>query len=334
MRRAAGRPVAAIDPGRRMALCGRVLTRKRGAPRNCGYMNAADETYFQRLLGQFAPSIAGLPDKPEETPEGTLRALWLTAAGVPCSIEAAADVDLPALDAAGRAALDGLMARRIAGTPLAHLTGRQRFMGLELLASADALVPRAETNLLGQLALGKIEGVPAARVIDLCTGSGNLAVALAQLAPDCTVAAADLSREAVMLARRNAVLTGVEDRVTFHVGDLFDALPRDGSAGRADLIVCNPPYISSAKVETMPDEISRFEPRLAFDGGAFGLTIVSRLLKDAPAFLKPGAWLCFEIGKGQGPYWQKALGRMASYGAVEAAADADGDIRALAARAV
>ncbi len=296
-------------------------------------MNAADE-FFQRLLGPLASSIAGLTDDPEETPEGTLRALWLTAAGAPSSLEAAAAAELPALDAAGRAALDDLVARRIAGAPLAHLTGRQRFMGFDLLASPDALVPRAETQMLGRLALGKLDGVPQARVIDLCTGSGNLAVALARLAPDCTVAAADLSPDAVTLARRNAALTGVEDRVTFHVGDLFDALPQDGSAGRADLIVCNPPYISSAKVETMPDKIARFEPRLAFDGGAFGLSIVSRLLKDAPAFLKPGGWLCFEIGKGQGPYWQKTLGRMAAYGALDATADGDGDIRALAARAV
>ena len=84
----------------------------------------------------------------------------------------------------------------------------------------------------------------------------------------------------------------------------------------------------------MPEAIARFEPRLAFDGGTFGLSIVGRLTKEAPDFLKPGGWLCFEIGKGQGPYWQKTLGRMSAYRALETVADADGDIRALAAEAL
>jgi release factor glutamine methyltransferase len=286
---------------------------------------------FPVLLNRIAASFARLPDKPEETPEGTVKALWLAAAGAPCSIEAAEAATLPALDAAGMATLETLVERRVAGVPLAHLTGWQRFLGLELLAGPDALVPRKETELLGGLALARLAGISAPRVIDVCTGSGNLAVALAVQAPGAIIDAADLSGEAVALARRNGALHGVAGRVTFHEGDLFDALPR-ALLGTADLVVCNPPYISSAKVEAMPEEISKYEPRMAFDGGAFGLSLVGRLIKEAPGFLKPGGWLCFEIGKGQGPYWLKTLGRTAAYGAIETAADADGDVRALAAR--
>ena len=287
---------------------------------------------FDRLVRRVAASFAGLPDKPEETPAGTVSALWLAAAGMPCSVEAAAERPLPSLDDAHMAALEALVERRVSGQPLAHLTGRQRFMGLDFIAGPDALVPRKETELLGGLALARLAGIAAPRVIDLCTGSGNLAVAVAAKTPGAVVDAADLSAEAVAMARRNAALHGVDGRVRFHVGDLFDALPRAALAGAADLVVCNPPYISSAKVEGMPEEISRYEPRMAFDGGTFGLSIVGRLIKEAPLFLKRGGWLCFEIGKGQGPYWLKALGRMTIYGAIETADDADGDVRALAAK--
>lgn len=290
---------------------------------------------LQALSDRLAASFAALADKPEETPEGTARALWLAAAGLPVSVEAAAAAALPSLDADQSSALEALVARRLGGEPLAHITGRQRFMGLDFLAGPEALVPRKETELLGRLALGKLQaagGAPLA--IDVCTGSGNLAVALAVLVPGSAIHAADLSPEAVALARRNAALHGVADRVCFADGDLFAPLPREALARAADLVVCNPPYISSAKVETMPDEIARFEPRLAFDGGAFGLSIVGRLTKEAADFLKPGGWFCFEIGKGQGPYWQKALGRMSAYRALESVADADGDVRALAAQAV
>ncbi|BCW90755.1 Release factor glutamine methyltransferase [Alphaproteobacteria bacterium SO-S41] len=287
---------------------------------------------FETALREIGASFARQPDKPEETPEGTVKALWLAAAGTPLSVEAASEVALPLLDETQAMMLNELVIRRIAGLPLAHLTGRQRFMGLDFIAGPDALVPRKETELLGGLALARLAGIAGPRAIDVCTGSGNLAVALAATTPGAVVDAADLSAEAVAMARRNAALHGVEGRVTFHVGDLFDALPRAALAGAADLVVCNPPYISSAKVEGMPEEISKYEPRMAFDGGTFGLSIVGRLIKEAPLFLKRGGWLCFEIGKGQGPYWLKALGRMTIYGAVETAADADGDVRALAAR--
>ena len=99
-----------------------------------------------------------------------------------------------------------------------------------------------------------------------------------------------------------------------------------------DLIVCNPPYISSAKVASMPLEISAFEPALAFDAGAFGLNVLGRLIKEAPRYLKPASWLCFEVGAGQGQYLATSMERMREYTLVRKVPDSKGEVRALAAR--
>lgn len=283
---------------------------------------------FTSRLARFK-DLAILPDKPEETAEGTLRALWLAAAGTPVSIEAAAERDLPGMTGDQSSLLDAMIARRLEGVPLAHLTGRQRFMGVELLAGPEALVPRKETELLGRTALAKLPA-GATRIVDVCTGSGNLAIALASARPEVSVFAADLSVAAVTLARRNAVFAGVAGRVHFGEGDLFGGLAAE--AKPADLLVCNPPYISTAKVDAMAEEISAHEPRLAFDGGGFGLGVVARLIAEAPEWLKPGAWLCFEIGKGQGTFLQRSLTKAGAYDAIEPVADVAGEIRVLAAR--
>ena len=174
---------------------------------------------FLNRCAALAPRLQTLPDKPEETVEATLRTLWHLAGGQALSVEAAARVALTPLDATGEARLDALIDQRLAGTPLAHLSGRQHFMGLEMLASKDALIPRAETELLGRGALKVLRELAAAAgpggvtVLDVCTGSGNLALALAHHEPKARVFAADLSAEAVALAQRNAVHLGLASRV-------------------------------------------------------------------------------------------------------------------------
>lgn len=293
-------------------------------------MNLPD--LYQALYSDFASSLKVLPDKPEETAASALRALWYTAAGEPRSAEAAT-LPLPALEGAAEAKLLTLIRERLAGVPLAHLTRRQHFMGLEFITGPAALVPRKETELLASVAHSKLgEAGAAPLAIDVCTGSGNIAVSLAHLHPRATVYASDLSEDAVALARLNAELNRVQDRVIFSAGDLFANLPRETLAGKADVVVCNPPYISSAKVVGMAAEISQFEPRLAFDGGAFGLTIVTRLMREAPEFMKPGGWLCFEIGKGQGKFLANSLSKVGCYDSIDPATDTSGEIRVLAAR--
>lgn len=286
---------------------------------------------FQRHLARLAAEGVILPDHPEETHESTLRALWSVAAGTPLSVVAAAELALGTLTETGERLLGSLVERRIAGSPLGHLTGRQSFMGVELLAGPEALVPRVETEILGRTALDLVRATEASVVVDLCTGAGNLAAAVAVAAPGVTIHAADLSPAAVGLARANMVFAGVDDRVQVHAGDLFDALPAELRGG-VDVLICNPPYISSAKVGEMAAEIADHEPRMAFDGGSLGLSIVSRLVQEAPDWLRPGGWLCFEIGLGQGPYWRKRIARFPGWAAVEPVEDDEGNIRVLTVR--
>lgn len=209
-------------------------------------------------------------------------------------------------------------------------------MGVELLAAPGALIPRKETEVVGRLALEHLRRlagtVPAPLVLDACTGSGNLAIALASHVPQAQAWGADLSEDAVALARENARRLGLEARVRFVAGDLLAPFEAAGLAGRADLLVCNPPYISSAKVDTMPGEIIGHEPRLAFDGGPLGIRILQRLIEAAPRFVRPGGVLAFEVGLGQGRGVRKRLEQNAAYSAIEEAADAAGNVRALAAR--
>jgi release factor glutamine methyltransferase len=243
---------------------------------------------------------------------------------------------LPALDAAGESRVRDLVRRRLEGTPLAHLTGRQRFMGLEMIASPEALIPREETQLLGEAALAALRAAADARgealALDACTGSGNLAAALAFHEPRARVWAADLSPEAVALAGRNAQSLGLAGRLTAVAGDLLAPFDTDEFRGRVDVITCNPPYISSAKVDQMAPEIRGHEPRLAFDGGPFGIRILARLVEAAPALLREGGVLAFEVGLGQGPGLRRRLERQGRYDAVEEIADAAGETRALLAR--
>jgi release factor glutamine methyltransferase len=288
---------------------------------------------FQRRCDELAARLQTLPDKPQETAAATLKVLWHLAVGRPMSIEAADEASLPELDAPAEARLVELTTQRLSGTPLAHLSGRQRFMGLEMLAGPDALIPRRETELLGLAALELLRemarGSDELRVIDVCTGSGNLALALAHHEPRARVFAADLSEQAVALAARNAEHLGLSPRVQWRSGDLLEPFNEPAFREAVDLLVCNPPYISSQKVDTMASEISGFEPRLAFDGGPLGVRILQRLIREAPRYLKPGAWLAFEVGHGQGPAVLKRLQAGGAYAQTRSVADAQGEIRVL-----
>jgi release factor glutamine methyltransferase len=220
--------------------------------------------------------------------------------------------------------------------PLAHLTERQTFLGLEFLAGPDALIPRKETEILGRAALAKIGCMAKKRgplmVIDVCTGSGNLALAYAYYEPQARVYASDLSPEAVRLARKNCEFMGLNERVAVEIGDLLEPFEAPTYLGKCDFLSCNPPYISAAKVKEMHPEISRHEPEAAFNGGAYGVSILMKLLKNAPRFLRPGGWLGFEVGHGQGPGLARQLERNPGFAAVETYADAAGEIRAILAK--
>ena len=299
-------------------------------------MDTRTSDLFQEFSAQLIAGLNALPDKPEETPDGTLRALWHLAAGTPLSIQTACEATLPTLDEEAMIRLTNLITRRMAGVPLAHLTGRQRFMGLELLAGKEALIPRKETELLGRAALDALQGLAQHRdevtVVDVCTGSGNLALGLAYFEPKARVFASDLSGEAVVLARRNVQHLGLSDRVEVREGDLLAPFDEPVFHGNVDLLVCNPPYISSKKVDTMPNEIIEFEPRLAFDGGPLGIKILQRLIREAPRFLHKGGSLAFEVGLGQGPAIIQRLNHARSFTEIRPIVDDTGEVRAIVAR--
>jgi release factor glutamine methyltransferase len=209
-------------------------------------------------------------------------------------------------------------------------------MGLELLAGSDALVPRVETEILARTATDIADKVrtevAAPRFLDACTGSGNIALVLAKQVPAAVVGGCDLSEAAVALARKNAAHLRLGGQIEFRIGDLLAPFRDSAWTGKIDLITCNPPYISSAKVSGMASEISNHEPSMAFDGGPFGVSILMRLLQEASEMLKAGGWLAFEVGLGQGPAMEKRLKSSGRFRNIEPKRDGDGQIRAICAQ--
>ena len=297
-------------------------------------MDKAD--LYRKISADLEENIHFLEDKPEETVDSTIRALWLMASGIPVSAEGAVKRSLPDLSADQTRKLHQLVELRLSHTPLAHITGRQSFMGIELLADKRALIPRKETEILGWKALELASAITASggkiKIIDVCCGSGNLGLALAAHNQDCTVYSADLSDEAVGLTVENIAFLDLSERVSARKSDLLDSFKTPEFLGKIDLIVCNPPYILSSNVPKMNAEISSHEPVLAFDGGMLGIKIIKRLISDSPGYLSPEGWLVFEVGAGQGDFILKLCEKSDSYRNIQPVSDRAGKIRVIAAQ--
>ena len=224
--------------------------------------------------------------------------------------------------------------RRAAGAPLAYVIGKEIFMGVELIVGEGALAPREETELLGNTALAALRssGSAAPRVIDMCCGSGNLACAIAHHLPTARVWASDLTDGCIAVTRRNVEHVGVSDRVVVAQGDLFAGLAGFGLEGSIDAVVCNPPYISQGKLATDRAVLLEHEPREAFDGGPYGLSIQQRVVKEALPFLRPGGILLFEIGLGQERQVKMLFDRIKLYEDIRLIANAAGEVRVLSGR--
>ena len=293
---------------------------------------------FDQQLLRLQEALETLADKPEENPENTLRALWCNAGGDPKSVELAECSELCVLDDSQVSFLQILVGERLKGVPLAHITKRQQFMGIELIAGDGALVPRKETEILARCALRKLKDIRSTDnnicVIDVCTGAGNLPVTFALSDTATKIYSADLSTSAVELARKNVAFHSLESCVEVREGDLLEPFESVEFFGQVDLLTCNPPYISSAKVPEMHQEISEHEPSLAFDGGPFGIKIIQKLIKESPKYLKQGGWLAFEVGEGQAPMIAKRLLNDKNYCDVETSADAAGVDRVIMAKRI
>lgn len=193
-----------------------------------------------------------------------------------------------------------VLQRRLAGEPLGYILRSARFMGVDLEVSPGALVPRAESEILGRWAVNFLQqqrGSTRPRVLDMCCGAGNLACAIASHVPEAQVWASDLTDATVAQARRNVERLALTERVTVVQGDLFSPLSQVQE--HFDLIVANPPYISSGRLQSTSQHLLDHEPREAFDAGPYGLAIHQRLIKEGVAFVRIDGKLAFEFGLGQ-----------------------------------
>jgi release factor glutamine methyltransferase len=287
------------------------------------------------LVQQLRNSWVAQPDKPEETPESTLRALYFAAVEMPLSVRKAMNMPLPDLDQAASKRLASLVELRCSGIPLAHITKRQQFMGIEMLAGPEALIPRMETELLGSETLSIVRSLQKAgrsvTIMDICTGAGNIVLGVMAHEPQCKAYGSDLSSEALELAKKNAEYLGLKEKVDFRKGNLFEPFDSEDFWGRADIISCNPPYISSNNVTKLDAEISQHEPHMAFDGGPYGINLLMRLIREAPRFLKPESYLCIEVGVGQGELVTRLLHKLNQYRKIRPVVDDANEVRVLVA---
>lgn len=212
-----------------------------------------------------------------------------------------------------------LLKRRSEREPLQYIVGSTEFAGVTLKVDRRALIPRPETELVVEAVRG-LCAVPPASILDLGTGSGALALALAKQFPEARVTAVDVSAEALALARENATSLGLDGRVTFIESNWFSLVAPDA---KFDLIVANPPYLSDAEVKETAPEVRGFEPHGALSSGATGLEALAIIIRDARARLAPGAWLICETGIAQHAALLEQM-RAAGYAAVESRKDLTG----------
>jgi release factor glutamine methyltransferase len=236
-------------------------------------------------------------------------------------LDAARELERATLDA-----YKALHVRRRRGEPVAYLRGEREFYGRRFVVDRRVLVPRPETELLVEVALARTRALSlCARVLDVCTGSGCVAVTLKKERPTTLVMASDVSEEALAVARDNCTRLGA--LVGLVRSDLFRGL----SGARFDLVTANPPYLSDADMRALPPDVRDFEPAVALAAGPDGLALVRRIVCEAPALLAPGGVLALEIGAGQAPA-VRALFEGAGFVEVAVERDYGGHERVVSAR--
>ena len=196
-------------------------------------------------------------------------------------------------------AMESAVQRVLDGEPLAYVLGEWSFYGMTLYVDKNVLIPRDDTCAVTQLAIKRglfLDQDP--RVLDLCTGSGCIGLAIANRVKDARVTLADVSRDALAIAKKNIARMKLSARVSCVQADALK--PADSFLGKFDLIVSNPPYVTTAEMEALPDSVKDYEPHLALHGGEDGLDFYRAIVKNYTPALKPGGYICFEFGMGQG----------------------------------
>jgi release factor glutamine methyltransferase len=201
-----------------------------------------------------------------------------------------------------RETLEKMIQRRISGEPLQYILEKQEFWSIDLKVDPRVLIPRPETEFLVEQSLlilseNSFGGVPS--ILEIGTGSGAIAIALAKEVKDIFLIATDISRDALVLARENAKSAGIQDRIKFVNGDLFGPLHPSKERKPFDLILSNPPYIIRHEIGSLAKEVRDYEPTIALDGGEDGLEFYRHLISQSPFYLREGGWLLLEIGQNQ-----------------------------------
>jgi release factor glutamine methyltransferase len=200
-------------------------------------------------------------------------------------------------------ALEKMIQRRISGEPLQYILGHQEFWSIDFKVDPRVLIPRPETELLVEQSLlilseNSFKRIPS--VLEIGTGCGAIAIALAKEVKNIFLVATDISRDALVLAKENAKSAGVQHQIKFVNGDLFGPLRSSKEKGPFDLILSNPPYIHRLEIHALAKEVRDFEPVIALDGGEDGLEFYRHILTPAPFYLRERGWLLLEVGQGQG----------------------------------
>ncbi len=223
--------------------------------------------------------------------------------------------------------------RRGRREPLQYITGRQEFWGIEFVVTPDVLIPRPETELIVESALRSVKDRnKLLRIIDLCTGSGCIAVSLAKEVPQARIMATDTSSQAIAVARGNARRQGVADRIRFFEGDLFGPLEELDINGQVDIIVTNPPYVSSGDFSTLQPEVRDYEPKTALLAGPDGIQVQRRIITEAFRFLIKHGLLIMEMGIGQADPVAHLIRQCKDYGSPEILKDLAGIDRVIVAQ--
>ena len=229
----------------------------------------------------------------------------------------------------GRQRFRELVRQRIEGCPVAYLVGRKEFFSLEFTVNRAVLIPRPDSECVVDECLRLAKAMVTPAILDIGTGSGCLAVAVAKLHKTAQVTAVDISSEALAVASENARKHGVIERIRFLQGDLFAPIP---AGERFDFILSNPPYIPHDDIAKLAPGVRDYEPHTALDGGADGFAVFDRLIAAAPAHLKPEGHLLIEIGSPQEERARERIERYGGYELVNVALDGSGHPRVLIAR--
>lgn len=192
-----------------------------------------------------------------------------------------------------------MIEKRLCGVPVQYIIGRQEFMGLDFNVAEGVLVPRPDTEILIEKVLDSIDKEDEYTIVDIGTGSGAITVSLAKYIKNSHVYSIDISKHALNIARQNAEKHDVLSKISFLSGSLFEPLQDISIAGKIDILVSNPPYIPTGDIDNLQVEVSKFEPRIALDGGEDGLDFYREIIDKAPEYLRSGGLIALEVGHDQ-----------------------------------